>query len=292
MADARGGNGTGSCLGFFGRTLSANDSELHQEIPQLQSEPNSIQVKCLVRTRIPSEFGNATHSLLLYTNSSDTEEHLALVYGYGQIFSLTLEKIYPNETTRDRLVRGASVSPLVPSDITTEPPLARIHSCCFTGETLGSLRCDCREQLVQAMKLMSTENRGVILYLKQEGRGIGLKDKMRAYNLIDQGYDTHEANIELGHPADGRSYLIATAILRDLQIPSVRLLTNNPHKVESIVADGVIVSERVPMIPASWALGNISSSDRENASSEIQDRDGYLITKVKKMGHILDIPED
>ncbi|KAJ3351836.1 GTP cyclohydrolase II [Entophlyctis luteolus] len=164
-----------------------------------------------------------------------------------------------------------------------DAPLARIHSCCFTGETLGSLRCDCREQLVEAMKMMGKEGRGVILYLIQEGRGIGLQEKMKAYNLIDQGYDTMEANIELGHPSDARSYRIASAILRDLQIPSVRLLTNNPHKVQSIVSDGVVVSERVPMIPANWMA--------KGDSAELQDRDGYLVTKVKKMGHILEIPD-
>ncbi|KAJ3264437.1 GTP cyclohydrolase II [Chytriomyces hyalinus] len=247
-----------------------------------------VTATCLVRTRIPSEYCDETLSLLLYSNDEDDEEHLALVYGYGadkNIWSNSLEKAIPGETEKDRRTRGATV-PLPNTDAVVDangeqtPPLARIHSCCFTGETIGSNRCDCREQLVEAMKRMSDESRGVILYLKQEGRGIGLKEKMRAYNLIDQGFDTHTANIELGHPADARTYKIATAILRDLQIPTVRLLTNNPHKVESVVHDGVVVSERVPMIPASW-----SSTDRA-----VLDRDEYLVTKVQKMGHILDIP--
>ncbi|KAI8622518.1 GTP cyclohydrolase II-domain-containing protein, partial [Chytriomyces sp. MP71] len=263
---------------------------------------------CLVRTRIPSEYCDQPLSLLLYSNSEDSEEHLALVFGYDPaapdgIRSASLERIIAGESERDRRTRGASVLPtsitsssltpeiatttstsLSPSNqISRDPPLARIHSCCFTGETIGSSRCDCREQLIEAMKLMSNEGRGVILYLKQEGRGIGLRDKMRAYNLIDQGFDTQTANLELGHPADARSYKIATAILRDLHIPSVRLLTNNPHKVESIVHDGVVVSARVPMVPASWGGG---SSD----NLEVQDRDEYLVTKVQKMGHILDIP--
>ncbi|KAJ3207919.1 GTP cyclohydrolase II [Entophlyctis luteolus] len=254
-----------------------------------------MQVQCVVRTRIPSEFGNATHSLLMYTNNEDSSEHLALVFGYSLgpsgIWSKSLEAVREGETPRERVRRGALPAGGVPSPALSEngddAPLARIHSCCFTGETLGSLRCDCREQLVEAMKMMGNEGRGIILYLIQEGRGIGLREKMnvsnRAYNLIDQGYDTMEANIELGHPSDARSYRIASAILRDLHIPSVRLLTNNPHKVNSIVADGVVVNQRVPMVPANW------TSQQEGA--ELQDRDGYLVTKVKKMGHILDIPD-
>jgi len=170
------------------------------------------------------------------------------------------------------------------------PPLARIHSCCFTGETLGSVRCDCREQLVEAMRMMSKEGRGVVLYLIQEGRGIGLMEKLRAYNLIDQGFDTMQANIELGHPADNRTYTIATEILRDLNIPAVRLLTNNPDKVASIAADGVKVAERVPMIPANWDLG--AGKPKGSLDNPLQDRDGYLVTKAQKMGHMLDIPND
>ncbi|KAI9342017.1 GTP cyclohydrolase II-domain-containing protein [Obelidium mucronatum] len=268
-------------------TLSATSS--------LESLPKRIaNVQCQVRTRIPSEYCDKPHSLLLYTNDVDNEEHLALVFGYDYspesrtgLWSRSLEKHVEGETERDRYVRGAvplaelrSNSDETPAEA-LEAPLARIHSCCFTGETLGSVRCDCREQLVEAMKQMGSEGRGVILYLQQEGRGIGLREKMKAYNLIDRGYDTEQANLELGHLADARSYLVASAILRDLAIPSVRLLTNNPHKVNSMVGDGVVVSERVPMIPASWSVGGDGS-----------DRDGYLVTKVQKMGHILDIPQE
>ncbi|KAI8830019.1 GTP cyclohydrolase II-domain-containing protein [Chytriomyces cf. hyalinus JEL632] len=256
-------------------------------VPEVALKSDQVTATCLVRTRIPSEYCDETLSLLLYSNDEDEEEHLALVYGYGtdkNIWSHSLEKPVPGETEKDRRTRGATVpftaAAAVDANGELQAPLARIHSCCFTGETIGSNRCDCREQLVEAMKRMSDESRGVILYLKQEGRGIGLKEKMRAYNLIDQGFDTHTANIELGHPADARTYKIASAILRDLQIPSVRLLTNNPHKVQSIIHDGVVVSERVPMIPASWSL-----TDRA-----VLDRDEYLVTKVQKMGHILDIP--
>ncbi|KAJ3145881.1 GTP cyclohydrolase II [Geranomyces michiganensis] len=131
-------------------------------------------------------------------------------------------------------------------------PLVRIHSCCFTGETLRSLRCDCAEQLEEAMRCMAKANRGVVLYLKQEGRGIGLRDKLRAYNLIDLGHDTMAANLLLGHPPDARSYEIASAMLRDLGVGRVRLLTNNPDKLRHLERDGVVVTERVPMVPASW----------------------------------------
>ncbi|KAJ3089442.1 GTP cyclohydrolase II [Physocladia obscura] len=289
----------------------AGEQETENKEVDGQDEREAVQVQCVVRTRIPSEFGNATHSLLMYTNSEDDKEHLALVFGYaisgpGAIYSRTLEAVRENETSRDRAIRGAtplstSTVPITapelnfPTSNKDTAPLARIHSCCFTGETLGSLRCDCREQLVEAMKCMSVEGRGVVLYLIQEGRGIGLKEKLRAYNLIDQGYDTREANIQLGHPADARSYRIAAAILRDLNIPSVRLLTNNPHKINSMISDGVVVSERIPMIPASWTTGILPGLEDEGANaigSKLQDRDGYLVAKVKKMGHILDIPSE
>ncbi|KAJ3298042.1 GTP cyclohydrolase II [Rhizoclosmatium sp. JEL0117] len=300
-------------LGYFGHTLVV-PSPSSDNLPSLASATTSptspskrpVKVQCEVRTRIPSEYCETPHSLLLYSNDVDSEEHMALVFGYEYsalpgtgIWSRSLERVVEGETARDRYVRGAvpeeelgvnKVPSLVFDD---QIPLARIHSCCFTGETLGSVRCDCREQLIQAMKLMAAEGRGVILYLKQEGRGIGLRDKMKAYNLIDQGFDTHQANLELGHPADGRSYIIATAILRDLQIPSVRLLTNNPHKVHSIVQDGVVVSERVPMVPASWTNGDLTQSGSSAGGGfDVLDRDEYLVTKVQKMGHILDIPNE
>ncbi|KAI9342018.1 GTP cyclohydrolase II-domain-containing protein [Obelidium mucronatum] len=301
-------------LGFFGDTLlvrtpPAEILPITESTAQPSDLKRTVTVQCQVRTRIPSEYCEKPHSLLLYSNNVDNEEHLALVFGYqysaepGSAFwSRSLEKLVDGETDRDRYIRGAvslaelrsnsSSNPTQsPNTQEVQPPLARIHSCCFTGETLGSTRCDCREQLIEAMKLMGSEGRGVILYLKQEGRGIGLKDKMKAYNLIDQGYDTQQANIELGHPADGRSYIIATAILRDLQIPSVRLLTNNPHKVNSIVGDGVVVSERVPMVPASWLAGDVEGM-KNVEDSNVLDRDEYLMTKVQKMGHILDIPQE
>ncbi|KAJ3043869.1 GTP cyclohydrolase II [Rhizophlyctis rosea] len=232
-----------------------------------------LSVRCEVRTRIPSEFGGEC-SLHLYSNTHDNEEHMAIVYG-DDIRSSSLDEWRPGDDARERMLRGAKVlengnvngvNAVEPatnrhsvngSHVTTTsviPPLVRIHSCCFTGETLGSLRCDCAEQLQEAMRMMSVEGRGVVLYLKQEGRGIGLREKLRAYNLIDQGHDTQEANILLGHPADARTYEIASAILRDLEISTVRLLTNNPDKMQWLTKDGVGVVERVGMVPRSWRV--------------------------------------
>lgn len=138
----------------------------------------------------------------------------------------------------------------------TDTPLVRIHSECFTGETIGSQRCDCGEQLDEAFRLITLAGRGVIVYLRQEGRGIGLLEKMRAYNLQDLGHDTVTANLMLGHGADMRTYGVAGAILRDLGVAEdgVRLLTNNPDKIKQIEGEGVTVAERVPMVPRSWVI--------------------------------------
>ncbi|GAA6055532.1 hypothetical protein JCM3770_006772 [Rhodotorula araucariae] len=145
-----------------------------------------------------------------------------------------------------------SATPLAPTD----PPLVRIHSECFTGETIGSQRCDCGEQLDEAFRLITLAGRGVVVYLRQEGRGIGLLEKMRAYNLQDLGHDTVTANLMLGHGADMRTYGVAGAILRDLGVAEsgVRLLTNNPDKIRQIEGEGVTVVERVAMVPRSWLL--------------------------------------
>jgi GTP cyclohydrolase II len=150
--------------------------------------------------------------------------------------------------------------------------LVRIHSECFTGDVLGSLRCDCGEQLDQAMKLIAKEGSGVLIYLRQEGRGIGLLNKLRAYNLQDQGYDTVDANLLLGHGVDERDYTIAAGILKDLGVLSVRLLTNNPLKIESLQDLGIAVAARVPLQ---------SPVTPENAS--------YLLTKMRRMRHLLSL---
>ncbi|HEX8494463.1 MAG TPA: GTP cyclohydrolase II [Pyrinomonadaceae bacterium] len=191
----------------------------------------------LVRARIPTPEGK--FDLCLYANNQDGKEHLALVTGD---------------------VAGRA-------DV-----LVRVHSECFTGDVLGSLRCDCGLQLEQSMKLIAEEGAGILLYLRQEGRGIGLANKLRAYNLQDKGYDTVDANLLLGHRMDERDYTTAALILKDLGVDSVRLLTNNPLKTESLLALGVAVTSRVPLP---------SLVNPENAA--------YMMTKVQRMRHMLSL---
>ncbi|MEI4471812.1 GTP cyclohydrolase II [Frigidibacter sp. MR17.24] len=150
------------------------------------------------------------------------------------------------------------------------PVLARLHSACFTGDVLGSLKCDCGPQLHAALGQMGAEGAGVLLYLNQEGRGIGLANKMRAYSLQDQGFDTVEANHRLGFEDDERDFRIGAALLRQMGFGAVRLLTNNPAKVRMLGANGIEVTERVPL-----AVGR----SRWNAA--------YLDTKAAKSGHLL-----
>lgn len=196
-----------------------------------------LPVRQIVCARIPTDHGE--FQLCLYENSKDDKEHLALIMG----------------DVRDK-----------------ENVLVRVHSECFTGDVLGSRRCDCGDQLHGAMRIIGEAKQGVIIYLRQEGRGIGLLDKLRAYNLQDEGYDTVEANILLGHQADEREYDIAAAILADLGVRSIRLLTNNPEKVESLRALGIDVSERTPIQ---------SPVHPENVF--------YLATKARRMNHLLDL---
>jgi len=153
--------------------------------------------------------------------------------------------------------------------------LVRVHSECWTSEVMGSLKCDCREQFHTAMEHIAAEGSGVVVYLRQEGRGIGLGNKIRAYALQNGGADTVEANLALGFEADARNYDIAGAILRDLGVESVRLLTNNPLKVKGLEDAGVVVSNRM----AHWV-------------GENQHNAGYLAVKRRKMGHHEDTQTD
>ncbi len=150
------------------------------------------------------------------------------------------------------------------------PVLARIHSACFTGDVLGSLKCDCGPQLRTALAEMGRAGAGVLLYLNQEGRGIGIANKMRAYALQDQGFDTVEANHRLGFEDDERDFRIGSDILRRMGFASVRLMTNNPRKVEMMEAEGIAVAERVPLV---------TGTNRHNAH--------YLDVKKSKSGHLL-----
>lgn len=165
---------------------------------------------------------------------------------------------------------GRELVLLTRGDLRGDPPLVRLHSECLTGDALQSLRCDCGAQLEAAMTMIASEQRGAILYLRQEGRGIGLVNKLRAYALQDIGQDTVEANESLGFQADQRDYYDAAALLIDLDITSVRLMTNNPRKMHALQQAGINVAERVPM-----RFGrNIHNQH-------------YLVTKTYKLGHLL-----
>lgn len=189
----------------------------------------------MVSARIPLDAGQFT--LSLYHNDFDDKEHLAIVRG----------------------------------DVTgRQDVLVRVHSECFTGDVLGSRRCDCGPQLAAALEMIAREKLGMVIYLRQEGRGIGLLQKLRAYNLQDEGYDTVEANVALGHQPDERAYDMAAWILRDWDIRSVRLLTNNPHKVDSLRDLGIRVTDRIPLtVPLT----------PENTA--------YMRTKARRMNHQL-----
>lgn len=323
-------------------------------------DPSIVEVKCMARTRIPTPHGTAF--LHLYHNNRDKKEHLAVVIDPAQfsdsasvappIRSESLDAVWSeNETEMDRITRGAYVGRLSakshsastphrqhPQPLSSDSipsPLIRIHSECFTGETVGSMRCDCGEQLDEAIRLISQPitlpsattgiasqrtipGRGAVIYLRQEGRGIGLLSKIRAYNLQDLGHDTVTANLMLGHQADERGYEIAGAILRDLGMgqsevgEGVRLLTNNPDKVQALEKEGLRIVERVPMVPRSWKARSASSPDAKQADLDRvtqqqkgekerihgatliggdavhgEDLEKYLRTKVLRMGHML-----
>jgi len=157
-------------------------------------------------------------------------------------------------------------------DISGDPPLVRIHSQCLTGDVFHSLRCDCRAQLEIALEAIAAEGRGLLIYEHQEGRGIGLMNKLRAYELQDQGADTVEANERLGFEADLRGYRLPAAILRFFNLRAVRLMSNNPEKIEAIERAGVTVAERVPCLV-----------------TPVDSTEDYLRTKKEKLGHLLDV---
>jgi 3,4-dihydroxy 2-butanone 4-phosphate synthase / GTP cyclohydrolase II len=192
-------------------------------------------VKKVIVTRLPTRYGD--FDIHLYENILDNKEHLALVKGN---------------------LEGDT------------PILVRVHSECLTGDTFGSLRCDCKDQLNSAMMMVEREGRGVILYMRQEGRGIGLTNKLKAYGLQDQGLDTVEANLELGFQEDLRDYGIGAQILVDLGVRRMRLLTNNPKKIVGLNSYGLEVVERIPI---------------ESIPTEANEF--YLRTKRDKLGHHL-----
>jgi GTP cyclohydrolase II len=191
---------------------------------------------------LPTRFGE--FRIHVFTNDRDDEEHVAMVH--GEVF-------------------GA------------EAIACRVHSECLTGDVMGSLRCDCRDQLHQGLEQIAASPRGVLLYLRQEGRGIGLANKIRAYKLQESGMDTVEANVALGFRDDERDYAVAAAMLRTLGVRSIRLLTNNPNKIAQLDRYGVRVTERVALAIPPTKLTR-----------------PYLETKARRSGHLLDLtpPDD
>ncbi|PWG58887.1 bifunctional 3,4-dihydroxy-2-butanone-4-phosphate synthase/GTP cyclohydrolase II [Bifidobacterium catulorum] len=201
-------------------------------------------VRRVAQVNLPTEYGRFT---MLGYESDDGGEHVALVMGDDILAAAAGDA-------------GAAI----------EPVLCRIHSECLTGDVFGSQRCDCGPQLHEAMRRIAERGRGVVLYLSQEGRGIGLLNKLRTYELQEQGFDTLDANLKLGFPADAREYETAAAILEDLGIRSVDLMTNNPDKISQLEGAGIVIDKRVPIIiPPNEFDAN------------------YLSTKQQRMGHLL-----
>ena len=193
------------------------------------------KLKFIETSNLPTDIGN--FKVHAFTDSNDLKDHLAISIG-----NLNVDK----------------------------PILSRIHSQCVTGESFFSLRCDCRYQLTESLNQIAKKGLGVIFYLQQEGRGIGLSNKIRAYNLQDKGLDTVEANHQLGFEEDERSYETVSAMISFLGIKKIDLMTNNPKKIDALKSYGVIINQRVPL-----------STDTNKHNKK------YISTKIKKLGHLL-----
>jgi len=195
-----------------------------------------VCVKIAAIADLPSRFGD--FHIVAFWNGRDEKEHAAIVRG----------------------------DPTFGEDVPV-----RLHSECLTGDALGSLRCDCRDQLEASLRMLGEMDRGILLYLRQEGRGIGLVNKIRAYGLQDHGYDTVEANLALGFRDDEREYGVAAHMLHSLKVNSIRLITNNPRKIADLTARGIKINGRIPMVIPPNQYNSF-----------------YLETKASKSGHIMD----
>jgi len=198
--------------------------------------PDHVCVKIAAIAELPSRFGQ--FHIVAFYNNRDDKEHVAIVRG----------------------------------DVTNaEDVPVRVHSECLTGDVIGSLRCDCRDQLESALKMIGQMEKGILLYMRQEGRGIGLVNKIRAYGLQEYGYDTVEANLALGFHDDERDYSVAAHMLMSLKVKSIKLITNNPHKIKDLTEHGIVVTGRIPHI--------MQPNDYNRF---------YLETKAHKSGHMID----
>jgi GTP cyclohydrolase II len=198
--------------------------------------PANVCVRVIAVAELPTRVGR--FRIVAFTNNRDGKEHIAMIKGD---------------------VVGAAEVP------------TRLHSECLTGDVMGSLRCDCRDQLLEGLKIIQSMDRGILLYLRQEGRGIGLVNKIRAYSLQDRGLDTVEANIALGFRDDERDYAVAAHMLKSLDVTSIRLITNNPNKIKQLTQYGITVSGRIP---------HVIPPNEHNRF--------YLETKAKRSGHYID----
>jgi GTP cyclohydrolase II len=199
--------------------------------------PDHVCVHIAAIAEMPSRFGD--FHIVAFYNNKDNKEHVAIVRG----------------------------------DVTdAEDVPVRVHSECLTGDVIGSLRCDCRDQLETALRMIGKKECGILLYMRQEGRGIGLVNKIRAYGLQEHGYDTVEANIALGFRDDERDYSVAAHMLNSLHVKSIQLITNNPRKIEDLTKNGIVVSGRIPLVMEANQYNRF-----------------YLETKALKSGHLIDL---
>ena len=209
---------------------------MHSSTPEL----DPVRVSIESEAALPSEFGD--FRIFVFSNNRDGKEHLAMVH---------------------KDVFGAH-------DVVT-----RVHSECLTGDVMGSLRCDCRTQLERSLRHIGSLPRGIVLYMRQEGRGIGLTNKSRAYRLQEEGLDTVDANLALGFQDDQRDYAIAAAMLRALGVRSICLMTNNPDKVRKLEQHGIAVRQRLPL--------QIAPNPHNRR---------YLVTKAVRSGHLIDLENE